>query len=54
MPLARIDLPAGKPASYRQAVGAVIYEAMTDVLKVPKDDRFQIFAEHSRAEAGLL
>src|SRR5215469_5393374 len=48
MPLARIDLPAGKPASYQRAVADVVYEAMVDVLKAPKDDRFQVIAEHGR------
>jgi phenylpyruvate tautomerase PptA (4-oxalocrotonate tautomerase family) len=47
MPLARIDLPAGKPASYRRAVADVVYEAMIETLKAPKDDRFQVIAEHS-------
>jgi phenylpyruvate tautomerase PptA (4-oxalocrotonate tautomerase family) len=46
MPLARIDLAQGKGAEYRRIVGEVIYEAMTATMKVPKDDRFQIFAEH--------
>lgn len=46
MPLARIDLVQGKPADYRRAVGEVVYEAMIDVLKVPKDDRFQVVNEH--------
>src|SRR5262249_60614253 len=47
MPLARIDLPAGKPASYRRAVADVVYEAMVETLKAPKDDRFQVIAEHA-------
>jgi 4-oxalocrotonate tautomerase len=47
MPLARIDLPAGKSADYHSAVGDVVYQAMIGVLNVPKDDRFQIIAEHS-------
>ena len=46
MPLARIDLVQGKSAEYRRAIGGVVYEAMVDVLKVPKDDRFQVIAEH--------
>jgi phenylpyruvate tautomerase PptA (4-oxalocrotonate tautomerase family) len=46
MPLARIDLPAGKPASYRRAVADVVYEAMLETLKAPKDDRFQVISEH--------
>jgi len=47
MPLVRIDLPTGKTAEYRSNVGNVIYEAMVEVLKAPKDDRFQIICEHS-------
>lgn len=46
MPLARIDLAQGKSAEYRQTVGAVIYDAMIETLKVPQDDRFQIINEH--------
>jgi phenylpyruvate tautomerase PptA (4-oxalocrotonate tautomerase family) len=47
MPLARIDLPAGKSAEYRSAVGDTVYQAMIAVLNVPKDDRFQVISEHS-------
>jgi 4-oxalocrotonate tautomerase len=47
MPLARIDLPVGKTAEYHSAVGDIVYEAMITVLNVPKDDRFQVIAEHS-------
>jgi phenylpyruvate tautomerase PptA (4-oxalocrotonate tautomerase family) len=47
MPLARIDLAKGKPETYRQTIGEVIYQAMLDKLKVPKDDRFQVITEHS-------
>jgi len=46
MPLARIDLPAGKSAEYRTAVGEVVYAAMLTALNVPKDDRFQVINEH--------
>ena len=31
---------------YRRAIGGVVYEAMVDVLKAPKDDRFQVIAEY--------
>lgn len=48
MPLARIDLPAGKPADYGRAVGDVVYDAMVATLKAPKDDRFQVISEHTR------
>jgi phenylpyruvate tautomerase PptA (4-oxalocrotonate tautomerase family) len=47
MPLVRIDLPAGKSAEYRGLIGEIIYDAMIEVLKAPKDDRFQIINEHS-------
>jgi hypothetical protein len=46
MPLARIDLIAGKPKEYRRTVGDVVYQAMVDILKAPKDDRFQVINEH--------
>jgi 4-oxalocrotonate tautomerase len=48
MPLARIDLPAGKPADYRRAVADVVYEAMIATLNAPKNDRFQAISEHTR------
>ena len=47
MPLARIDLAQGKPGTYRQTIGEVVYQAMLDTLKVPKDDRFQVITEHA-------
>jgi 4-oxalocrotonate tautomerase len=46
MPLARIDLIAGKPADYRRTIGDVVYQAMLATLNVPKDDRFQVITEH--------
>jgi 4-oxalocrotonate tautomerase len=48
MPLVRIDLMEGKPAEYCRGIGDVVYQAMIEVLKVPKDDRFQVIAEHPR------
>jgi phenylpyruvate tautomerase PptA (4-oxalocrotonate tautomerase family) len=47
MPLARIDLAKGKSANYRKTIGEVVYQAMVETLKAPKDDRFQIIAEHT-------
>lgn len=47
MPLARIDLAAGKPPEYRRAIGDVIYDAMRATLNVPEHDRFQVFNEHA-------
>ena len=46
MPLARIDVPAGKSADYRSVIGDVVYNAMISAVKAPKDDRFQIITEH--------
>ena len=46
MPLARIDVPAGKSADYRSVIGDVVYNAMISALKAPKDDRFQVITEH--------
>ena len=51
MPLVRIDLREGKTAQYRAQVGEIVYRAMVDTLNVPKDDLFQIIAEH--APTGL-
>src|SRR5208283_1629565 len=49
MPLVRIDLLAGKTPEYRIQVGQIVYQALLDVLGVPKDDRFQIITEHPKA-----
>jgi 4-oxalocrotonate tautomerase len=49
MPLARIDLPAGKPAGCGRAVADVVYEAMIATLNARKNDRFQVISEHARA-----
>ena len=46
MPLARIDLTQGKSPEYRRILGDIVYEAMVDVLKSPRGDRFQVIAEH--------
>jgi len=46
MPLARIDLAQGKPASYRKIIGEVVYDAMISALNVPANDRFQVITEH--------
>jgi 4-oxalocrotonate tautomerase len=47
MPLARIDLAKGKSPDYRKTIGEVVYDAMVETLKAPKDDRFQIITEHA-------
>jgi phenylpyruvate tautomerase PptA (4-oxalocrotonate tautomerase family) len=50
MPLARIDLVKGKSPEYRKTVGEVVYTAMVDILKAPKDDRFQVISEHAAGD----
>lgn len=47
MPLVRIDLIRGKSAQYRKTIGEIIYNAMRDLINVPKDDKFQIISEHA-------
>lgn len=47
MPLARIDVPRGKTAEYRAAVGDTVYQALRATLNVPENDRFQVIAEHA-------
>ncbi|HTP62647.1 MAG TPA: tautomerase family protein [Burkholderiales bacterium] len=46
MPLVRISLLKGKPASYRRKVGDAIHQAMVETINVPAKDRFQIITEH--------
>ncbi len=49
MPFARIDLIAGTPDAFRQALGAIVYDAMVEILKAPAGDRFQVISEHPPA-----
>jgi 4-oxalocrotonate tautomerase len=46
MPLARIDLIEGQSNDYRETIGEVVYDAMIEILNVPKGDRFQVINEH--------
>jgi phenylpyruvate tautomerase PptA (4-oxalocrotonate tautomerase family) len=48
MPLVHIDLRKGKSDAHRQEVGRIVHEALVSV-GVPKDDRFQVIAEHEAA-----
>ncbi len=45
MPLVRIDLRRGKQTAYREAISRIVHESLVSV-GVPKDDRFQVIAEH--------
>jgi len=46
MPLVRIDLPQSIDADRAQKIGETIHKAMTDVINVPKDDKFQVITRH--------
>jgi 4-oxalocrotonate tautomerase len=46
MPLARVSLRRGKPASYRKAILEGLYQAMRETFNVPECDRFMILTEH--------
>jgi phenylpyruvate tautomerase PptA (4-oxalocrotonate tautomerase family) len=46
MPLVRISMLKGKPASYRRKVGDAIHQAMVETIDVPAQDRFQLVTEH--------
>jgi phenylpyruvate tautomerase PptA (4-oxalocrotonate tautomerase family) len=47
MPFVRIDLIKGKSAEYRKTLGEIVYKAMTDVINVPQNDKFQVITEHA-------
>ncbi len=53
MPFVRIDLAKGKSAKYRNTIGEIVYQAMTDVINVPQDDKFQIITEHPTEELNV-
>ena len=46
MPLVRISLLKGKPASYRRKLGDAVHQAMVETIDVPAKDRFQLITEH--------
>ncbi|WP_397449337.1 tautomerase family protein [Pseudomonas sp. NA-150] len=50
MPLARIDLAADTSTEVVQAIGDVIYDAMTRVANVPEHDKYQIVNRHAADE----
>jgi phenylpyruvate tautomerase PptA (4-oxalocrotonate tautomerase family) len=49
MPLIHINLRAGKPEAYRQAIFDGLYRAMREALNVPEDDQFMTITEHEPA-----
>ena len=53
MPFVRIDLAKGKPAEHRKAIGEIVYKAMTEIINVPVDDKFQVITEHAADELNF-
>jgi 4-oxalocrotonate tautomerase len=53
MPFVRIDLMRGKSAQYRKTLGEIVYDAMVDVINVPKNDKFQVITEHNPEELNF-
>ena len=49
MPLIHINLRAGKPQAYRQAIFDSLYRAMREALGVPEGDQFMTISEHDAA-----
>ena len=47
MPLARIDMVRGNTSEFQHTAGQVVYQAMHDALRAPRDDRFQVIAGHA-------
>ncbi len=50
MPLVRIDFKQGKAPEYGKQIGEVVHQAMVETLNVPKDDLFQVIAQHAQSE----
>ena len=53
MPFVRIDLKRGKSADYRKTLGEIVYNAMIDLINVPRDDKFQVITEHDRDDLNF-
>src|SRR5258708_32813413 len=53
MPFVRIDLLRGKAEQYRKTLGQIVYQAMIDVINVPKDDKFQVITEHAAEDLNV-
>ena len=50
MPLVRINLAQTTSPEVVKAISDVVYEAMIDVVNVPKNDKFQIITRHAPDE----
>jgi phenylpyruvate tautomerase PptA (4-oxalocrotonate tautomerase family) len=50
MPLVRVSLRRGQPATYRKAILDGIYQAMISTFNVPNEDRFMLINEHDEPD----
>ena len=50
MPLTRVSLRGGKPATYRKAILDGLYQAMRETFDVPEGDRFMTVSEHDEPD----
>lgn len=50
MPLVRIDVDASVTPETRQAIGDVVYDAMTSEAKVPAHDKFMVVSTHAAGD----
>ena len=53
MPLTRVSLRGGKPATYRKAILDGLYQAMRETFDVPEGDRFHDYLRARRARFQL-
>jgi phenylpyruvate tautomerase PptA (4-oxalocrotonate tautomerase family) len=50
MPLVRISLLKGKPASYLRAISQGVHQALIEAFRIPPDDYFQLIHQHEPGE----
>ena len=50
MPLVRIDISKDASAELIKIISDVVYDAMTEIARVPVNDRFQIVSRHAADE----
>jgi len=50
LPLVRVSLRRGKPATHRKAILDGVYRAMREAFDVPEEDRFMVVTEHDEAD----
>lgn len=53
MPLLRIELPQSIDANTARRIGEAVHKAMTEVINVPNDDKFQVITRHPPEERNL-